>query len=156
GDWELHPSKPDWSRGFSEWEPGEMGARKRMRHFLKAIIDGYTTERDRPDHDGTSKLSPHLRFGEIGPHQVWRAAEHAREVGEAPARDTAKFLSELAWREFSHHLLFHDPQMGKLSWRRNFEDVDWRSVPKKELDAWKQGRTGFPIVDAGMRQLWAT
>ncbi len=156
-DWKLHPTKPDWSDGIAKaWMPGELGAHKRLRDFLKATIDGYATGRDRPDEDHTSRLSPHLRFGEIGPHQVWRAARHAEDAGEAPARDVQKFLSELAWRDFSYHLLYHDPQMGRVSWRRQFEDVDWRSGSKAELEAWRRGRTGYPIVDAGMRQLWST
>ncbi len=154
--WNLHPSKPDWSGGMAEaWTPGEMGARRRLRDFLKAA-DGYATGRDRPDQDHTSRLSPHLRFGEIGPRQIWRAAKHAADAGGAPERDVQKFLSELAWREFSYHLLYHDPQMSHLSWRRQFEDVEWRSGSKRELDAWRRGQTGFPIIDAGMRELWVT
>ena len=155
-DWNLHPSKPDWSAGLAKaWTPGELGARKRLRDFLKTA-DGYATGRDRPDEDQTSRLSPHLHFGEISPHQIWRAAAHVQEAGEVPARDIQKFLSEVAWRDFSHHLLYHDPQMGHLSWRRQFEEVDWRTGSKAELEAWKRGQTGYPIVDAGMRQLWAT
>lgn len=156
-DWRLHPTKPDWSTGLAdEWTPGELGARKRLRTFLKDRIDGYANGRDRPDHDQTSRLSPHLRFGEISPHQVLRAAIHAQEAGEAPARDVQKFLSEVAWREFSYHLLYHDPEMARLSWRREFEEVDWRTGSKSELRAWQRGRTGYPIIDAGMRQLWRT
>ena len=156
-DWDLHPSKPDWSGGMAQmWTPGEMGARKRLRDFLKSGIDGYAEGRDRPDRDNTSRLSPNLHFGEISPQQAWRAATHAIEAGEAPARDAQKFLSEIAWRDFSHHLLYHDPQMGHLSWRRQFEQVEWRKGSKAELEAWKRGQTGYPIVDAGMRQLWAT
>ncbi|MEQ1782347.1 MAG: deoxyribodipyrimidine photo-lyase, partial [Hyphomonadaceae bacterium] len=156
-DWRLHPSKPDWSGGMAEmWTPGEIGARKRLRDFLRSGMDGYAEGRDRPDQDHTSRLSPYLHFGEIGPLQAWRAATHAMEAGEAPARDVQKFLSEVAWRDFSHHLLYHDPQMGRLSWRRQFEQVEWRTGSKAELDAWKCGQTGYPIVDAGMRQLWAT
>ena len=157
GGWTLHPSKPDWSTGLAEtWTPGEMAARKRLRDFLKDIVEGYAEGRDRPDHDQTSRLSPHLHFGEIGPAQIWRAASMAQESGTAPARDIQKFLSELAWRDFSHHLLYHDPQMGQLSWRRQFEDVSWRTGTKAELTAWRTGHTGYPIVDAGMRQLWQT
>jgi deoxyribodipyrimidine photo-lyase len=133
-----------------------MGARKRLRDFLKDAITGYAEGRDRPDQNHTSRLSPHLRFGEISPHQIWRAASHAQEAGEAPARDIQKFLSEIAWRDFSHHLLYNDPEMGHLSWRRQFEDVDWRTGSKSELEAWRRGQTGYPIVDAGMRELWTT
>jgi deoxyribodipyrimidine photo-lyase len=156
-DWGLHPENPDWSGGLAEtWTPGELGARKRLREFLKNGIAGYSEGRDRPDQDTTSRLSPYLRFGEISPHQCWRAARHAEEAGEAPAHDVQKFLSEIAWRDFSYHLLFHDPQMPKLSWRRQFEDIEWRKGSKAELEAWRRGRTGYPIIDAGMRQLWTT
>ena len=155
-DWALHPTKPDWSGGIGEmWTPGEIGARKRLRDFLKSA-DGYATGRDRPDEEHTSRLSPHLRFGEISPHQIWRAAQHAMDAGEAPVKDVQKFLAEVAWRDFSYHLLFHDPQMGHLSWRRQYEQVEWRRGTKSELEAWKHGKTGYPIVDAGMRELWHT
>jgi deoxyribodipyrimidine photo-lyase len=154
--WNLHPRKPDWSATIAaEWTPGEPGARQRLRDFLRDS-SGYATDRDRPDREGTSRLSPHLHFGEIGPAQVWRAAAAAQEAGEARPSDIAKFLSELAWRDFSHHLLYHDPQMGRLSWRREFDDVAWLKPKRSDLDAWKRGLTGYPIVDAGMRQLWLT
>jgi len=155
--WKLHPSMPDWSGGLAQmWTPGELGARKRMRDFMAGPIAGYADGRNIPSQDSTSRLSPHLRFGEISPHQVWRAAQHAAEAGEAPPNEVQKFLSEIAWRDFSYHLLYHDPDMGRLSWRRQFEQVDWRKGSKTELDAWKRGRTGYPIIDAGMRQLWTT
>lgn len=155
--WELHPASPDWSGGIAKaWTPGEMAARKRLREFLSGPITGYAGGRDRPDQDGTSRLSPYLHFGEISPHQIWRAATHAEESGEAPSKDVWKFLSEVAWRDFSHHLLYHDPEMGRLSWRRQYEEVEWRKGTKAELEAWKRGRTGYPIIDAGMRQLWTT
>jgi len=155
--WDLHPSKPDWSTGFSAmWTPGELGARKRLREFLAGPVDGYTDGRNMPAQDSTSRLSPYLHFGEISPHQVWRAARHAEESGEASPREVQKFLSEIAWRDFSHYLLYHDQHMGQLSWRRQFETVEWRRGTKAELEAWKRGQTGYPIIDAGMRQLWTT
>ncbi len=155
--WGLHPAKPDWSTGFGTmWTPGELGARKRLREFLAGAIGGYTDGRNMPAEDSTSRLSPYLHFGEISPHQVWRAARHAEESGEASAREIQKFLSEIAWRDFSHYLLYHDPEMGRLSWRRQFEAVEWRKGTKAELEAWKRGHTGYPIIDAGMRQLWTT
>jgi deoxyribodipyrimidine photo-lyase len=156
-DWALHPAAPDWSEGLARtWTPGEAGARKRLRDFLKDEINGYAGNRDLPALDCSSHLSPHLHFGEISPAQIWRAAIHAQEEAVACERDIQKFLSELAWRDFSHHLLFHDPKMTHLSWRREFEDVAWRRLPEKEFRAWSRGLTGYPIVDAGMRQLWAT
>lgn len=154
--WKLHPSKPDWSGGFTDdWTPGEQGAAKRLRDFIGSSAN-YAEERDRPDIDATSRLSPHLHFGEVGPAQVWRAVSAAQDAGRMRDRDAEKFLSELAWREFSIHLLYHDPEMGRLSWRRRFDELDWRRLKAKEIAAWRQGRTGYPIVDAGMRQLWRT
>ncbi|MEY2757002.1 MAG: hypothetical protein RIR33_780 [Pseudomonadota bacterium] len=155
--WKLHPSMPDWSGGLAQmWTPGELGARKRMLDFMAGPIAGYADGRNIPSQASTSRLSPHLRFGEISPHQVWRAAQHAAEAGQAPVDQVQKFLSEIAWRDFSYHLLYHDPDMGRLSWRRQFEQVDWRMGSKAELEAWRRGRTGYPIIDAGMRELWAT
>jgi deoxyribodipyrimidine photo-lyase len=154
--WALFPSAPDWSTGLAEtWTPGEPSARARLQAFLDEQIEGYAARRDRPDIDGTSRLSPHLRFGEIGPDQVWRAATAAADRS-APASDVEKFLAELGWREFSWHLLYHDPELHRLSWRRTYEQVDWRDPAEAGFRAWTRGRTGFPIVDAGMRQLWRT
>ncbi len=154
--WGLHPTKPDWSDGLAEsWTPGEASARDRLGVFLDEIIRGYADGRDRPDRDGTSRLSPHLRFGEIGPAQVWRAARAAEAAG-APSRDIEKFLSELGWREFCWHLLYHDPDLWRLSWRREYEQIGWQEPDPKLFGAWTRGQTGFPIVDAGMRQLWRT
>lgn len=154
--WSLHPAKPDWSGGMAAvWTPGEAAAQARLDAFLAESISGYADGRDRPDLDHTSRLSPHLRFGELSPAQIWRSARAAEAAG-APARDVEKFLSELAWREFCWHLLYHDPELHRLSWRREYEDVAWQEPDPDLFTAWKKGRTGFPIVDAGMRQLWET
>jgi deoxyribodipyrimidine photo-lyase len=155
-DWALHPSSPDWSGGLGDmWTPGETGARDRLLAFLSSI-NGYADNRDRPDMDATSRLGPHLRFGEVGPAQIWRSAIAAEDSRGANPRDTGKFLSEVAWREFSHHLLYHDPEMTRLSWRRDFDKIAWRTPVNAEMRAWQTGMTGYPIVDAGMRQLWKT
>ncbi len=153
-DWGLHPEKPDWSVQFGDWwTPGEAAAHRRLDTFLKDDLVGYADARDLPANaDGCSRLSPHLRFGEIGPAQVWRAVEAAGRLGH---RDGEKFLSELGWRDFCWRLLDHDPDMATKSWRREYERVDWRKPGKHELTAWQTGKTGFPIVDAGMRQLWS-
>lgn len=154
--WALHPTRPDWSAGLAAtWTPGEAGAHQRLDDFL-ARDAGYASNRDRPDIEATSRLSPHLHFGEIGPAQIWRATQAAEAGGAISALDARKFLSEVGWREFSAHLLFHDPQMIRLSWRRRFDDLDWRAGDAAELDAWRRGQTGYPLVDAGMRQLWET
>jgi len=150
-DWALLPQKPDWAGGLrAAWTPGEAGARKQLTAFVGRIAR-YAAERDRPDREGTSGLSPHLRFGEIGPRQVWHA------VRAAHGHDSAaeKFLSELGWREFNHHLLFHFPEIASRNLRREFDRFPW-ARDRRALDAWQRGRTGYPIVDAGMRQLWQT
>lgn len=150
--WSLTPHNPDWAAGFSPaWRPGEAGARDRLIQFLDGPLNGYAEARDCPGHRSTSRLSPHLQFGEIGPRQVWRAAEAAN------ARDTdkRKFQSEIAWREFSHHLLFHFPNLPAVNLRREFDAFPWRE-DDAAFRAWTRGLTGVPIVDAGMRELWAT
>lgn len=153
-DWGLLPTAPDRSGGIAwRWTPGEDGARTRLERFLD-ILPGYVTGRDRPDLDATSRLSPHLRWGEIGPRQVWHAVEARRHAGggDGPA---GKFQAELGWREFCHHLLFHFPHIVQDNFRPEFDAFPWRDE-ETGSGAWTRGRTGFPIVDAGMRELWAT
>ena len=152
-DWNLHPSKPDWSKGF-DLTPSEAGARAALDDFLDGPVGGYSTDRDRPDRDGTSRLSPHLHFGEIGPRQVWRAAQAAAARGASESQ-VDKFLAELGWREFHHHLLFHWPELATKNFRPEWDGFAWRD-DEEAFTAWTRGRTGYPIVDAGMRELWAT
>lgn len=155
-DWGLHPSNPDWSTGFDDWTPGEDGAIARLTDFLDGPIDGYKEDRNRPDLDrSTSGLSPHLRFGEIGPLQIWRAVHAGMEAGTIPEKDGHNFLSEIGWREFSHTLLFYNPDLASENYNDSFEFMPWRK-DKKAFDAWTKGQTGYPMVDAGMRQLWQT
>ncbi|MBX3455542.1 deoxyribodipyrimidine photo-lyase [Ferrovibrio sp.] len=155
-DWRLLPSKPDWAGGLRKsWTPGEAGAAAQLADFLDHRIKGYTGNRDRPDLPGTSRLSPHLHFGEISPRQIWHAARMREDAGSLPSSDLAKFLSEIGWREFSHHLLFHFPDLPSRNFRPEFDAFPWRT-DKKLLQAWQRGRTGYPIVDAGMRELWQT
>ena len=141
------------------WRPGEAGARTQLRRFLKESLAGYAEGRNRPDRPDTSRLSPHLRFGEIGPRQIWHAVrERAKVRGREPARSAAVYLSEIGWREFAHHLLFHFPGIPDAALRPEFAEFPWSrgAVMRRQLKAWQQGRTGYPIVDAGMRELWAT
>ena len=155
-DWRLEPSKPDWAGGLRDtWSPGEASAQKQLRQFLKHTVAGYALERDRPDREGTSRLSPHLRFGEISPRQVWHAARFAAAEHPKLSRDVEKFLSELGWREFCRHLLFDVPDLAMRNLQDSFDHFPWRH-DAKGLHAWQQGRTGYPIVDAGMRELWHT
>jgi deoxyribodipyrimidine photo-lyase len=154
--WKLEPSKPDWAGGLREsWTPGEAAARKQLKAFLRGGVAGYTGDRDRPDRDGTSRLSPHLRFGELSPRQVWHAAHFVAAEHPRLAGDIDKFLSELGWREFCRHLLFDVPDLAMRNMQPSFDAFPWKS-DAKALRAWQRGRTGYPIVDAGMRELWHT
>jgi deoxyribodipyrimidine photo-lyase len=151
--WRLLPSQPDWSKGLSEtWEAGEKAAIKRLTEFLTGSIHGYRQNRDFPAKTATSQLSPHLAMGEISPHRIWRTIAAADSI---PAEDAASFRREIAWRDFAWHLLFHRPEMPNTSLDRRFDDFPWRS-DKIGMRAWQLGQTGYPIVDAGMRELWQT
>lgn len=150
----LETKEPYWAAGFGDWTPGEDGARARLARFLDAGLENYGERRDRPDFDSTSRLSPHLHFGEIGPRQVWLAVQSAAVGGDARDSDVEKFLSELGWREFNHHVLFHHPSLPTEN-LKGLEGMPWRD-DRAGFRAWTQGRTGYPLVDAGMRELWAT
>ncbi len=153
--WDLLPTAPDWAGGMrDQWTPGAAGALARLDDFLAARLTAYADTRDRPDVSGTSALSPHLRFGEISPRQIWAALDQAC-AGDLAARGPENFSRELGWREFSYHLLFHQPQISHRPLRSQFENFPWQ--PDAEaLRAWQRGQTGYPIIDAGMRQLWHT
>jgi len=151
-NWNLLPTKPDWAGGLREnWTPGEAGANARLDRFLDRAVATYKEDRNRPDLEGTSRLSPHLHFGEIGPRQCFHAAR--ARAGRSKGAD--HFLSELGWREFSHHLLYQRPDLPETALRADFRDFPWADDAAK-LAAWQRGRTGYPIVDAGMRELWHT
>jgi len=143
------PPQPDWAREFpAHWTPGEAGAAARLAAFLREGLAQYGARRDVPAAEwGTSALSPHLHLGEVSPRQVWHAAQ-ARGGAGLPT-----FLKELLWREFSHHLLWHRPEMPDQPLRPEFSAFPWRQDATM-LRAWQRGQTGYPIVDAGMRQLW--
>jgi deoxyribodipyrimidine photo-lyase len=149
-DWSLHPTKPDWSGGFADWTPGEAGAAERLTTFIGQALRTYSHDRDRPALDGTSRLSPHLHFGEIAPKACWRAVG-----GTASGAEADKFLAELGWREFSCAINARGRDLARENFDARFDRFPWRDAPA-DLEAWKRGRTGYPIVDAGMRQLWAT
>ncbi|MEZ5870329.1 MAG: deoxyribodipyrimidine photo-lyase [Nitratireductor sp.] len=153
---DLLPTKPDWAAGLRQtWQHGEACAAGLLDDFLSRGIDGYADGRDFPAQTKVSRLSPYLRFGMISPYQVWHRAKTAQsEIGSKPG-DTGKFLKELGWREFSYHLLVNYPDIGWQNFSSRFDDFPWREDPP-ELDAWKRGMTGYPIVDAGMRELWHT
>jgi deoxyribodipyrimidine photo-lyase len=150
GDLKLEPSI-DWTGGMRQvWEPGEHGARKALTRFLGRALDDYPEGRDRPDYAHTSRLSPHLHFGEISPRQIWQATQRRPN-----AKAAWSFLREVGWREFAHHLLFHFPHTVDQPLRSEYAKFPWRD-DAAGLKAWQQGRTGFELVDAGMRELWTT
>ena len=154
--WRLEPTHPDWAFGLREsWTPGEESGQRRLKEFLETGVAGYSTSRDRPGRAGTSRLSPHLRFGEISPRQVWHAARFAAAERPALSGDIDKFLSEVGWREFCRHLLFDVPDLAMRNLQPAFDTFPWRH-DDKALQAWQRGQTGYPIVDAGMRELWRT
>jgi deoxyribodipyrimidine photo-lyase len=147
------------SEFYSTWAPGEAGAVKRLKQFAVRAMEEYADTRNFPDRDGTSMLSPWLHFGEISPRQVWSAVKaQAKGSGVFPPSNGARvFLSEVGWREFAHHLLFHFPHTPESPLRADFNRFPWADDPGgKNLRAWQRGQTGYPIVDAGMRQLWHT
>lgn len=146
----------DWpGKLVTYWSPGELGARRRLDDFMERAAS-YHDERDRPDREGTSLLSPHLHFGEISPGQILRALEPSGELPGGKGRMV--FASELAWREFSHHLLWHFPDTPEVSLKSAFRSFPWRDKADyaDDLSAWQRGQTGIPMVDAGMRELWET
>jgi deoxyribodipyrimidine photo-lyase len=188
-----------WDTGFYDhWTPGEAGAHARFKQFLGEPINTYKSARDVPSLDGTSMLSPHLHFGEIGPRQIWhelqelnkeRPPVHAKAKKELDKTDAGHFLREVGWRDFAYHLLFHFPDTPEVPLRDKYREFPWRKEPAapaafghskknplratakksvatgsasasdlaaRDLLAWQQGQTGYPIVDAGMRQLWHT
>ena len=155
-DWRLRPAAPDWAAQWREyWHPGSDGARRRLRHFFGGAIENYAEGRNHPALEATTRLSPHLHFGEISPRQVWHAAKaHARGNPEH-VEQVDKFLSELGWREFSYHLLHHFPTVPDEPFKQQFSGFPWLGSPQS-LRAWQKGETGYPLVDAGMRELWQT
>jgi deoxyribodipyrimidine photo-lyase len=155
-EWALLPSKPDWASGLRDsWTPGEHGAAARLDAFIDEGLKGYADLRDRPDLPNTSRLSPFLRFGDISPNQVYHRIDHLMASGAVNEKDARKFLSEIGWREFSHHLLYHFPTLPHRNLQRRFDSFPWADHDG-QFGLWTQGMTGFPIIDAGMRQLWQT
>jgi deoxyribodipyrimidine photo-lyase len=152
---DLRPRAPDWAGGLrAAWEPGEAAARDRLSAFLGGAAARYRGDRDRPGVIGTSRLSPYLHFGEIGPRTVWLATRTAMAAG-LPEAEGLGFLRELGWREFSAHLLWQFPTLPDQPLRAEFAAFPWAG-DRALLRAWERGRTGYPVVDAGLRELWTT
>ncbi|MCL1633726.1 DNA photolyase family protein [Luteimonas sp. SX5] len=150
----LFPSQR-WDENFwRQWSPGEAGAREALEAFVDGALHGYREQRDRPDRIGTSRLSPHLHFGEIAPWRVIAVLEDVRSAGMAADIDTC--IRQLGWREFAHHLLHHFPDTVDRNLNPRFDKFDWARRNPRQTEAWRSGATGVPIVDAGMRELWQT
>ena len=158
-DLALLPTIP-WDAGFPKtWTPGEAGGQAHLRAFVAAPMAAYEDQRNLPARPGTSRLAPHLHWGEIGPRQVWAAVQAlGKDSGVfPPSRGAQVFLSEIGWREFAHHLLFYYPHTPDQPLREDFNRFPWAADPDgAKLRAWQRGQTGYPIVDAGMRELWHT
>ncbi|MGV2098919.1 cryptochrome/photolyase family protein [Rhizobium sp. 21-4511-3d] len=150
--WKLLPVKPDWASEFSDiWTPGEDAALEKLQDFVDERLNGYKKDRDFPSVAATSMLSPHLALGEISPARIWEATRGLSK--RVPSDDLVHFRKELAWREFCYHLLFHFPKLPYANWNDRFDGFEWHN-DKGHFKAWTRGLTGYPIVDAGMRQLW--
>ncbi|MEX6506717.1 deoxyribodipyrimidine photo-lyase [Jiella sp. M17.18] len=154
-DWDLLPTKPDWSAGIAEfWAVGETAAQERFEHFCDELLEDYHHGRERPRDDATSRMSPHLRWGEISPYRLWHTASaFAGRRKTIPDEAIRTFRQELIWRDFNYHLLYHFGALASEDFNDRFKRFGWRSA-KADLQAWQKGLTGYPIVDAGMRQLW--
>jgi deoxyribodipyrimidine photo-lyase len=153
---DLLPKIP-WSAGFRKtWTPGETGAHEALARFLKAAVGEYASRRDFPGERGTSRLSPHLHFGEISPMQIVVALEAASHGSAQRRAGGEAYLREIGWREFSHHLLYHFPDSAEHNLDPAFNAFPWARISSARLTKWKRGNTGIPIVDAGMRELWTT
>lgn len=150
----LLPRHP-WDRGMhSTWKIGEDAARQRLREFLDAGLRDYKQGRNFPASPNVSRLSPHLHFGEISPHQIWTEAQR-RGIEQDAGENLDCFLSELGWREFSYSLLYHHPTLMRKNLQQKFDPFPWQN-DEALLLAWQRGETGFPLIDAGMRELWQT
>jgi deoxyribodipyrimidine photo-lyase len=151
---QLLPRIP-WDAGMAAtWQPGEAAAHQRLEKFLAGPVQQYSNDRNLPDVEGTSRLSPHLHFGEVSPRQVWHASARAAERAHQPQSHRQwQFITEIGWREFAHHLLYHYPHTPTQPLRKEFAHFPWDD-DAAALTAWQRGRTGIPLVDAGMRQLW--
>ncbi len=153
--WNLLPTTPDWAHGLAEtWTPGEDAAQHRLLDFLDSGVAGYRQARERPAVEGTSRLSPHLRFGEISPFSVWDAVQ--ARTDSSLTEDLRIFRTELGWREFCNQLLYFNPELATRNYRSAFDAFRWEKSGRAEVSQWSAGSTGYPLIDAGMRQLWHT
>ena len=150
---ELLPTRPDWAEGLrATWGPGEVAAHQRLERFADEGLADYH-RRDEPS-IGTSGLSPHLRFGEISPAQIWERMQG--DLSAEARKNAPKFLSELGWRDFNWSILYAHPDLATRNYRAAYDEFPWVWDRGPEVEAWQRGQTGIPLVDAGMRELWRT
>ena len=155
-DWQLLPQKLNWATPFSTlWTPGELGAQNKLTHFITHDLKNYRHGRDFPALQNVSHLSPHLHWGEIAVHRVWDTLQHTQQDKNINLQNIEHFQNELGWREFSYYLLYHFPQLPEKNFKNNLDHFTWKKSTHL-LHAWQKGHTGYPIVDAGMRELWHT
>ena len=153
-DLELMPKHNWYNKMISLWSPGEEGAHSKIEEFISNGLNNYKEGRNFPSNQNVSQLSPHLHFGEVSPNQVWYRAK-TKEGKLGIKKDLDHFLSELGWREFSFNLLYHFPFLPKENLQKKFDNFPWDN-DKDKLKKWQKGLTGYPIVDAGMQELWQT
>jgi deoxyribodipyrimidine photo-lyase len=154
--WDLLPTKPDWASGIRDsWVPGEHAAHEQLEHFVADSMGDYAEHRDEPAVDATSRMSPRLRWGEVSPFQLWHRVTDGATT-PAAKKNAASFLRELIWREFNYSILFEHGELATKNYRPEFDVFPWEEPDPAELKAWYTGRTGFALVDAGMRELWNT
>ncbi len=154
-EFKLLPDKNWYKKMENYWDVGEVSAQKKFQEFLENDLLNYKDGRNYPAKKNTSKLSPHLHFGEISPNQVWYGAQAKKAIDYSYSKDVDQFLSEICWREFSYYLLYHFPQLPQKNFQSSFDQFPWKN-DKNFIKAWQKGKTGFPIIDAGMRELWQT
>jgi deoxyribodipyrimidine photo-lyase len=155
-DWNLLPQKPNWAESFHLYfQPGESGALNKLSNFINTKLWHYKNARNEPALEATSNLSPHLHFGEISPWEIYRQATLFQLKNPEHNAQIEHFLSELGWREFSYHLLYHFPNLPNKNFKSEFDNFPWQHNPAG-FQSWTKGLTGYPIVDAGMRELWQT
>jgi deoxyribodipyrimidine photo-lyase len=154
-DLDLLPNHNWKDKITNSWNVGEEAALLRLDNFIEAELDGYKEGRNFPTKKNVSRLSPHLHWGEISPNTVWYKIKDLSDIGLRHQQDTDTFLSEMGWREFSNSLLYYFPELPKKNLQKKFDKFKWDNN-KSKLKSWKMGQTGYPIVDAGMRELWST
>jgi deoxyribodipyrimidine photo-lyase len=155
-DWQLCPNSPNWAKSFPDyWSPGELGAQTKLKDFIKNKLQMYKEGRDQPARKATSNLSPHLHFGEISPWFIFKETQQYLYQHADKQTQVDHFISELGWREFSYYLLYHFPKLATDNFKAEFNHFPWHANPDA-FKRWKKGQTGYPIVDAGMRELWHT